>query len=164
MQRRRSRRLYRHDYAQGLYFVTVCTHRLAHLFGEIVDGELLPSQAGKIVAKEWQRTATVRPAVELDLFVVMPNHFHGLIAISDTTPAGQAVGKGMRPNSLGAIMAQFKSIVTKQCRSLGICRQASIWQRGYHDHIVRSERALNQIRQYILSNPLRWQEDRFNKG
>ena len=163
MQRRRSKRLYRHDYAQGLYFVTVCSYRLAHLFGEIVDGELLPSQAGKLVAKEWQQTATVRPAVELDLFVVMPNHFHGLIAISDEASYGQAVGKGMRPNSLGAIMAQFKSIVTKQCRSLGIGRQTPIWQRGYYDHIVRNERALNQIRQYILSNPLRWREDRFNE-
>ena len=156
-------RLYGHDYAHGLYFVTVCSYRLTHLFGEIVDGEFLPGPAGKLVAREWQRTATLRSAVELDCFVVMPNHFHGLIAISDEAPDGQAVGKGMRPNSLGAIMAQFKSMVTRQCRSQGICRQTPVWQRGYYDHIVRNERALNRIRQYILSNPLRWQADRFHR-
>ena len=99
--------------------------------------------------------------MELDLFVVMPNHFHGLIGISNEASDDQAAGKGMRPNSLGAIMAQFKSKVTKQCRSQGICRQRDIWQRGYHDHIVRNERALNRIRQYILFNPQRWEEDRF---
>ena len=117
---------------------------------------------GRLVAAEWQRTAILRATVELDLFVVMPNHMHGLICISDHLSSGlRADPKPGRSNTLGAIIGQFKSVVTKRSRSLEPPPRLPIWKRNYHDHIVRNEKDLDRIRNYIISNPSRWSEDRY---
>ncbi|MYE27564.1 MAG: transposase [Chloroflexi bacterium] len=163
MRARRSMRLPNYDYTQnGVYFVTICTYRFASLFGRIVDGYVQLNGLGRLVEEEWQRTAEVRPSVELDLFVVMPNHLHGLIWISHS-PKEPMSGKNttLGANSLGSIIAQYKSVVTKRSRNLADPVHWPIWKRNYYDHIVRNEGSLERIRRYILENPARWREDRF---
>ena len=162
-QRRKSPRLYGYNYGlAGIYFVTICTHRFTHKFGQIFDGDMRLNSLGRLVADEWQRTAILRTAVELDLFVVMPNHIHGLICITDHMSNGLRAGPmPKRSNSLGAIIGQFKSVVTKRSSSLEPPPRLPIWKRNYHDHIVRNETDLDRIRSYIIANPPRWSEDRY---
>jgi REP element-mobilizing transposase RayT len=180
---RRSIRLKGYDYTQpGAYFVTVCTHERADLFGEVVDGEMRLNDMGRVVAEEWFKTAALRPTVHLrsDEFVVMPNHVHGIIVIHDPG-VGAGVGAERRsapttgtsdlPNgprrnvaagSVGAIVRGFKSAVTYRINALRNHRGAPLWQRNYYEHIIRNERELHAIRQYIRNNPLKWALDRDN--
>nr|BCX01830.1 MAG: hypothetical protein KatS3mg041_1876 [Bacteroidota bacterium] len=169
--RRRSIRLKRYDYAQpGGYFVTICTYERAHLFGQVVDGEMVLNAFGRIVGEEWFRSAEIRAEIELypDEFVIMPNHIHGIVWIVETDVGahGRAPlhnGQLSRPpRSLGAFVAGFKSIVTKRINALRGTPGAPVWQRNYYEHIIRTEWALHAIRQYIADNPLRWHLDRYN--
>jgi len=178
---RRSIRLRGYDYTRpGAYFVTIVTRRRECLLGEIVDGKMVLSEYGRIVAEEWERTALVRPYVRLDEFVVMPNHIHGIIwivgddavgatrpvgATRRVAPTGSTTGgrpTGPRAGSLGAIIAQFKSAAAKRINQIRGTPGVPVWQRNYYEHIVRNERALNAIRQYIRNNPARWTDDREN--
>ena len=120
------------------------------------------NELGRLVAEEWQSTAAVRPSVEVDLYVVMPNHVHGLLLFySDKSEKTPERTRRMRANSLGSIFAQFRSKVTKRSRNLANPQRTRIWKRNYYDHIVRNEQSLERIRNYILENPSRWSEDRF---
>ena len=188
---RRSIRLRGYDYTQpGAYFLTICTHRCGHLFGRVVDGEMVLNVFGEIVREEWFRSAEIRAEIELfpDEFVVMPNHIHGIVWIVETDdggahgdeahdPAGahgpvgatgHHVGAHGRaplhrpPRSLGSFVAGFKSAVTKRVNAHRGTPGARVWQRNYYEHIIRHERALNAIRRYILYNPWRWHLDRYN--
>ena len=87
LSQRKSPRLPGYDYSQsGVYFITICTAGRAHLFGEIADGEMVLNDYGKIVQEEWERTPIIRPEIEIDWYVVMPNHFHAIIfIIGDST-------------------------------------------------------------------------------
>ena len=179
---RRSIRLRGYDYAgPGAYFVTICTYRHAHLFGQVVDGEMQPNAFGEIVREEWFHTAEVRANVLLyDYeFVVMPNHIHGIIRIMDAPAdarSGDPAGAQRRcaptddkrphvkPGSLGAIVRSFKSAVTKQINRLRGTPGARVWQRNYYEHIIRTDRALGAIRRYIAYNPIRWHLDRYNEN
>ena len=163
MYNRRTLRLRDYDYTQdGVYFVTICTHRLIQKLGRIVDGNLLLNDLGKLVDREWRKTEEVRSTVEVGLYVVMPNHIHGILLIRDSRHASPSTGRTtLPPNSLGSIVAQFKSVVTKRSRKLANPPSLPIWKRNYYDHIVRNEKDLDRIRQYILSNPARWSEDRY---
>lgn len=163
MHDRRSMRLPNYDYAgSGVYFVTICTYRFSTLFGRIVNGDILLNELGRLVEMEWQKTGEIRSSVSVDLFVVMPNHLHGLLWITngeaERIPERRST---IRAKSLGSIIAQFKSIVTKRSGSLARPPRKSIWKRNYYDHIVRNERSLERIRKYILENPALWSEDRF---
>lgn len=163
MHNRQSMRLPNYDYTlSGVYFVTICSYRFADVFGRIADGKMQLNELGRLVENEWQRTAAVRPSVEVDTYVVMPNHLHGLLWFSDGL-AGPVENSSetIRANSLGPIIAQFKSIVTKRSRSIASAPRSPIWKRNYYDHIVRSERALERIRNYIIENLASWSEDRF---
>ena len=112
--------------------------------------------------------AEVRKNVVIDEFVVMPNHFHGLIILEDTNDKdgnpnnvakmGQA-SSTLRAGSLGAIIGQFKVAVTRRAMSSNWYAGQRIWQRNYHDHVVRNEESFYQIRRYIRENPGRWHED-----
>ena len=172
MQKRRSSRLQGYDYRKdGVYFVTVCAYRHAKLFGTIDDGLMTPNIIGKMIVEEWHRTAELRPNVELDAFVVMPNHIHGIIVISNSD--GRAFQRNaptephVKPNrtlqarSLGAIVGRFKGKVSKRAHELPNCRDLVVWQRNYHDHIIRNEKSLQAIREYIATNPARWAEDSY---
>ena len=163
--RRRSIRLHGQDYAQaGAYFVTVCTERRVCLLGTIVGGEVELSAVGCIVLETWEALPARFPQVELDTFVVMPNHVHGIVVITDKTGAQQSsaptVGVadvGTRP-TLGQIMRAFQSISAKRCND-ALGRVGRFWQRNYYEHIIRDEADLVRLREYIVCNPGRWAED-----
>ncbi len=171
-----STRLAGWDYSGvGLYFVTICTREKECFFGGVVDSEMRLSPIGKIVTDEWQKTPTIRPNVALDEWVVMPNHMHGIIVINDpsvgtpravetprrgvsTKPDSQPVSSRLKRGSLGSIIGQFKSICTKRIWAQGYSHFG--WQERYYDRIIRNERALQNIRHYIASNPSKWNSDR----
>ena len=159
---RRSIRLPGWDYrGVGFYFVTICTHQRICLFD---DPDL-----HEIAANAWRYIPEQPHAshVALDEWVVMPNHIHGLVEIvtaptTENTQADQA--PRLQSGSLGSIVGNYKMLVSKRVkavkRRVGI--ELKVWQRGYWERIVRNERELNAVRQYIQENPLRWAEDRDN--
>lgn len=176
--RRRSIRLPHHDYSQpGGYFVTICADGLKCLFGEVVDGSVRLSKYGNIVRDEWLRTPQIRREIQVDAFVVMPNHFHGIVFIEDdgANPVGAhrraPTNRGAchaplrrKPKSIGSIIAGFKSAVTRRINEARALPGAPVWQRNYYEHVIRNESDLNGIRDYIASNPARWHEDENNLG
>jgi putative transposase len=191
---RRSVRLKEYDYSQaGAYFVTIVAHQREFLFGEIVNAGMQLNKIGKIVQWEWLEISKRLPYIELGTFMVMPNHFHGIIFIHEdvgATRQGQArtnpskepsqaitpvsiggsplragdVGtpRGTKSASLGAIIAQFKSRVTKRIWKIPEFKNKSIWQRNYHEHIIRDETDLQNKTDYIEANPLLWEQDEEN--
>jgi len=161
---RRSVRLKEYDYSQaGAYFVTIVTWQRECLFGEIEQGKMVLNEIGEVVREEWERTAMVRHNVKLGEYVIMPNHVHGvLVFVDDGVGATRRVAPTsttLQPRSLGAIMAQFKSIVTKRINGVQNVSGRPIWQRNYYEHIIRNEREMDRIARYIESNPLRWTDD-----
>ncbi len=183
---RRTIRLRDYDYRQnGAYFVTICSWNKECLFGEIIDGKMHLNENGMIVEKEWLQTPIVRSYAELDEFVIMPNHFHGIIVLIDNVVATRWVAQkrtarpfaqkraihriaptewivGAPSGSIGAIIGQFKSIVTKYINQIHNTPRVPVWQRSFHDRIIRNENELNEIREYILNNPLKWELDNEN--
>ena len=172
---RKSIRLKNYDYTQSaVYFVTICTHKRTETFGRVESDKVNLSEVGKIVEEEWLVTEAVRKRVILDEFIVMPNHIHGILAIldditatsrrvADLPPMERATGKvTLKSASLGAIAGQFKSKCTKRIRKLLKKPDFDVWQRNYHDHIVRDDRELETIREYIRMNPITWHYDRHN--
>ncbi len=178
---RRSMRFKGYDYSQsGAYFVTICTHQHQSLFGTIVGGEMVINSYGKVVGEEWFKSARIRSEIELfaDEFVVMPNHIHGIIWIVKDPTVGATRGIvratrrvaltsvsrpcGPKPGSIGAIIGQYKSAVTKRINQIRETHGEPIWQRNYHDRIIRDETELVNIRAYIADNPRRWSEDRYH--
>ena len=164
---RRSIRVQGHDYtSSSAYFVTICTADRTCLFGEIADDTPDLSEIGMIVDEEWRRSPQVRRNMALDAYVVMPNHLHGILFIDGATDGRRAshrlaptkTGPRNPAGSLGAIIGQFKSAVTKRV-SLLADAPAVVWQRGYYEHIIRDDADLNRIRTYIANNPARWAED-----
>ena len=181
---RRSIRLPDYDYrTTGAYFVTICTYQREMLF----DDPALRD----VVKATWQHIPHYNPRAQLDSWVVMPNHLHGIIVLAEEiekgkespgsgslrdhiTPAetnsvqrrhsGEALPllKGVLPGSLGAIIGNFKSVTARRINQLRHTPGQPVWQRNYYEHIVRDERALNAIRQYIADNPARWMWDTYN--
>ncbi len=170
---RRSVRLPRYNYAQtGAYFVTMCTHQREWLFGEVVDGEMQLNVFGCVV-EEWFASVRIRREIELDVFVVMPNHVHGIVWITEPVGAHgrapqHATGRApfptlqRKPRSLGAFVAGYKSAVTKRINISRNTPNAPVWQRNYHEHVIRNETALDAIRTYIANNSFHWAADRYN--
>ncbi len=166
---RRSIRLPEHDYTQpGAYFVTIVAAGRKCLFGNISDSEMHLNRFGLIVHEEWHRTREIRSEIELSTFVVMPNHMHGIVVISSDAHCASDVGAtgrsplrphGPKAKSLGALIAGFKSAVTKQINLLRRTPNAPVWQRNYYEHVIRDEKDWDRIRRYIESNPLTWAED-----
>ncbi len=159
---RRSIRLKNYNYTEeGAYFLTICTNQKQLLFGGVEDGNMLLSRLGAIAFHCWQEIPNHFPHIELDLFPIMPNHIHGILWIVESPSESQPsqyskVAAGSIPN----IIRCYKAAVTKQINQL--CQQKGtslIWQRNYYEQIIRDEKALNNIRQYILDNPLNWCDD-----
>ena len=211
---RRSIRLKGYDYAQsGLYFITICCHNRACIFGHIENGIMIMNQYGKIAHNHWKNTIEIRNNIELHEFVVMPNHIHGIIQISrrgvshtphvynkmgltDNIPTNDYHSSslhgvshtphvynemGLTDNiptndyhssslhgvcdtplrspsqTIGAIIRGYKSSVTKQLKLMGY--NDTIWQRNYHEHIIRNEQSYIHISNYIRNNPAHWDKD-----
>jgi REP element-mobilizing transposase RayT len=171
---RRSIRLAEYDYSRdGAYFVTVCAHGRECLFGSIADYAMALNALGQIAASEWLRTHALRPNVLLDEFVVMPNHFHGIIVITssvgslspkqDLRPDAHARGPLRSPSqTVGAIVRGWKGAVTKQINDLRGTSSSPVWQRNFYEHVIRNEQDMQAIREYIVSNPTRWDDDEQN--
>ncbi|MDF0666327.1 MAG: hypothetical protein P0119_09705 [Nitrospira sp.] len=161
---RRSIRLKGYDYAQaGAYFVTMCTQNRACLFGNVVDGQMRLNECGQVVADSWLWLSARYPHVDLDEWVVMPNHLHGIIIL--TGPDGRG-GSRTAPTEnrkpIGRLIGAFKTVSTKRLNTMHNSPGVPVWQRNYYEHIVRSEEALIHIRRYIVGNPAHWEEDREN--
>ena len=166
---RRSVRLQGYDYRQsGAYFVTICAYQKLCLFGQIREGKMIVNDLGKIIIDCWQLLSQVRRGVEIDAFVVMPNHIHGIILNFDEESVDGAT-RSLRnvhfstsnsySGSLGVIVGQFKRAVTIRSKLIAQLPEQPIWQRNFYEHIIRSERSLADIRKYICQNPARWLED-----
>jgi putative transposase len=181
---RRSIRLHNYDYASaGAYFVTICTQNRECLFGEIDAREMRLNNAGSIIEKGWMEAIGKFKGIELDEFVVMPNHFHGVIVIIGAPCADPPISEGKtniesigkitavadaRPGpALGDIVGAFKSITTHAYIN-GVAQQnwppfsGKLWQRNYYERVIRNDDELTRAREYIITNPLKWYEDENN--
>ena len=183
---RKSIRLKGYDYSQnGLYFITICTYNRECLFGEIIDKEMILNDAGKIANECWLNIPEHFPNAVLHEHVVMPNHVHGIIELSGTATAGDENNVGVQtvgvqnfeplppapppspqnqfqhiiPRSIGSIVRGYKIGVTKFFRDNTDIYH--VWQRNYHEHIIRSEQSYLRISEYIINNPKVWENDKF---
>ncbi len=168
---RRSVRLKGYDYTQaGAYYITVCSHLRECVFGDIDNGEMKLNEYGDIVKDEWMKTFLMRDNVEMDQFQVMPNHFHAIISICDVG-ARRAVPLHDVPTmqfgrpvsgSLSTIIRSFKSAVTNKINKLRNTPGHAVWQRNYHEHVIRDVGSLYKIRDYVARNPIDWVTDEHN--
>jgi REP element-mobilizing transposase RayT len=158
---RHSIRLRGWDYARpAAYFVTLCLEGNEHLFGKVVECAMQLSAYGRMVAACWNDLPRHYPHVRLDAFVVMPNHVHGIIEILN-------VGAGLKPaptdvkkhHALSEIVRAFKTFSARRINRLRETAGKPLWQRNYYEHIVRNARELATIRDYIATNPVRWDTD-----
>ena len=185
---RRSIRLQGYDYSQaGLYFITICCEDRICRFGQVENGTMILNKYGQIAYDEWMKTPEIRPNVKLHEFVVMPNHIHGIIQLLDIgrgelhSPDDNELhspddklhspddnrGVCKTPlrgpsQTIGAIVRGYKSSVTKQINLLrAFDTPIKLWQRNYHDHIIRNEQSYQRISEYIKNNPAKWDDDKF---
>jgi REP element-mobilizing transposase RayT len=154
---RKSLRLKGYDYHRdGWYFVTVCVLGRTHLLGEIDEVGMHLSAAGKMVQEIWDQIPARFPQVELDERVVMPNHLHGILVLTN--------GHGVIERALGDIIGAFKSISTDAyipgVRQQGWQRfDGRLWQRNDYEHVIRDGQSLRRIQEYIRGNPQGWGDD-----
>lgn len=176
--RRTSLRLRSYDYSSaGVYFVTIVTHRRAHLFGTVADGKMHLNDEGRSVEQAWNGIGKRFPSVEVDAYVVMPNHLHGLLRLSGSDLVGAPLVGARRaptrptqsqPPTLGDIIGAYKSVSTRAYID-GVRVNGwrpfpgRLWQRNYFEHIVRDEASLERIREYIHANPGMWETDPENR-
>ena len=164
--RRRSIRLPDYDYSQvGAYFVTICTWKWICLFGDIINTEMCLNGLGRVAQERWEDIPKHFSAVEIDAFVVMPNHLHGIIVITGDPleatqgPPLQYPPSGPPKGSVGAIVGSYKSAVSKRINAIRGAKGKPVWQRNYYEQIVLDEDHLNRVRQYIFDNPACWEND-----
>ena len=178
-----SSRLKGYNYSTpGAYYVTIVTKNRKCLFGNIENNKMIYNEVGKIVDNFWSEIPIHFPYVNMDEYVIMPNHLHGIIFIDETikpailtivetpdvetpdveTPDVETPKLGVSTNDLkirqpvGVIINQFKRACTIEIRKI---ENNFGWQSRFHDRIIRDENELNRIRQYIINNPLNWKSD-----
>ena len=174
--KRHSIRLKGYNYSQaGAYFITICTYERVCIFEDVFDGKIQINNAGEIANICWQQISEHFPNVVLDEYVIMPNHVHGIIFIVDNDvnvgvqniePLQQIENQSKNefqhiiPRSIGSIIRGYKIGVTKWFRKN--TDMHLVWQRNYFERVIRNEKELNRIRDYIIDNPLKWHEDKNN--
>ena len=174
----KSARLENWDYgSNAAYFVTICTQDRIHYFGEITNGIMQLSEIGLLAKKYWLEIPEHFPFVELDEFVIMPNHVHGIIIINkpdngqynnertvETPNLGVSTttmaSKKWKPASLGVIINQYKRICTINARKI---HADFAWQSRFHDHIIRNDESFHYISNYIKNYPTKWTDDKFHE-
>jgi len=184
---RRSIRLEGYDYSRdGAYFVTICAQDRRCVFGDVVDGKMQLNPIGKIVHEQWVAIPEYFQTVELDAYIIMPNHIHGIIIVG--APLAGALVNGALNNgalvngveinkikratarvapTVGQIVGAYKSLCVHQVLKWIKCNSpdsklGQLWQRNYWEHIIRHESELESIREYIRDNPARWNLDELN--
>ena len=172
---RKSIRLRHYNYCQpGSYFITICTHHRECLFGEILNGDMQLGEYGQIVSDCWQAIPEHFPQVQLDEFVVMPNHLHGILVLADLPEdmvladmampcpyGGRRFGEPVA-GSLSTIVGSFKSAATKYINQARGMKGMPVWQGRFYDHIIRDGGALENIRRYVRKNPQVWYQDQLH--
>ncbi|MCA0456404.1 MAG: transposase [Chloroflexi bacterium] len=153
---RKSPRLKGHDYTtDGSYFVTICTANRDYLFGDVVEGQMVLSASGHIAAACWLAIPQHYSQVEIDLYVVMPNHVHGMVVLhQDHLPKEKR-------HHLGRVIGTYKAAATREVNRMTNGLTGNLWQERFHDHIIRNEADLTRIRDYIVNNPALWEQDTF---
>lgn len=174
---RRSIRLKDYDYSTaGCYFVTICVQGGQCLLGDIVDGEMILTEYGRIAQESWLWLAERHNYISLDEHVIMPNHMHGIVVyLDDDDDTGLGASRSAPTHTqtdiastiaarkpLGRLIGAFKTIFTKRINELRGTERTPFWQRNYWEHIIRNERALVAIREYIVYNPVRWEVDKLH--
>lgn len=159
--------------------MTICTQRRRCLFGEIVEGHMVLNEAGKIIVRWWEETKHKFSNIELDEFVIMPNHVHGIIAIvgadlrvcPDSREQHETKKRRKQGEHTGSplqeIIQWFKTMTTNEYIQGVKARLYApfakrLWQRSFYDHVIRDEPSLHDIREYIHNNPLNWELDENN--
>lgn len=165
---RRSIRLPDYDYTfPAAYFVTLLAWQCRPVFGQVIDHTVQLSKTGVLAQREWLRLGQRFGHVELDEFVVMPDHVHGILLLTDvkdssseTNPADEPSAQPhVEPGSLGAIVRAYKSTVARLVNFNRFSDGGPLWQRNYYERVVDDERDLEQIREYIRSNPMNWPKE-----
>ncbi len=154
--------------------MTICTDQRQCLFGDVVDGQMVLNQYGAIVAETYQWLCQRYPYLYSDEWIVMPNHFHAIMVITDKPLRGgsrtaptineqynvNVINKQRKP--LGRLIGAFKTVSTKKINILRDTPATPLWQRNYYEHIIRDRDAMDQIRQYIINNPVSWKIDQLH--
>ena len=165
--RKKSLRLENYDYGKnGLYFITICTKHSQHLFGVIENGEMNLNSAGEMVESIWSEIPLFYKGFVLHEFVVMPNHFHGVIEIVFANEQWTSTGalSLQKQLTIPEIVHRFKTLTTRKYID-GVYNNEwesfhkKVWQRSYHEHIIRSDVSYRKIVEYVQLNPMRWKED-----
>jgi REP element-mobilizing transposase RayT len=176
-----STRLQNWDYSwAAAYFITICTQQRDHYFGDVKNGEMHLSPIGIVADVLWHEIKNHAINIQLDAFVVMPNHVHGILvldggdgggngggdavvktghALSLQKNIGQSRFQHIGHNSVSSIIGSYKSAVTKHAHRLGYDFE---WQTRFYDHIIRDIDSFERIQTYIINNPLKWKEDKFH--
>ena len=180
--RRKIIRWQKWDYSSpGRYFITICTKNRVHYFGEIKDGKMILSNIGVIADILWYEIKNHAKNVELDAFVVMPNHIHGILILKNdkmdgdgrvkacldpaiannnaNTNPGQKRFRNPGKNTVSSIIGSYKSAVSRHAHRLGYEFE---WQSRFWDVIIRSDTEFYRIRNYIKNNVKNWKEDKFH--
>jgi putative transposase len=171
---RRSVRLKGYDYSKkGLYFITICIQNYLCLFGNIKKGEMKLNNAGLMIKHQWQALIHRFDKIKLHEFIVMPNHFHGivefvgapLVGVQNTVPSTSGQPQGIAP-TVGDVVGVYKSLTTndyiQNVKQNNWQRfNKKLWQRNYYEHIIRDEISYHQISEYIQTNPLKWGDDTY---
>lgn len=183
-----SARLQNWDYGtDGAYFITICTDKREHFFGEIVMSKMELNQLGEIAHNIWAQIPDQFPYVELGNFVIMPNHTHGILIINklQTMPGNSIEAPFLTPQSQSKVTNSENENIGGICGDKNPMLQENIsriirwykgrcsfemrkinpdfnWQTRFHDHVIRNSRAFDTIQNYIEANPLKWKEDKFH--
>jgi putative transposase len=149
--------------------VTICTHRRACILGDVINSEMRLNEFGVIVNDYWNEIPGHFLNVGIDVFIVMPNHVHGIIALTDNCRGGVSPPNSggeatspLRKHTLGQVIAYFKYQTTKSINRIRNTPGTPLWQRNYYEHVIRNENDIGEIREYIVNNPLKWELDREN--
>lgn len=145
---RKHTRLRGYDYtSHGAYFITVVTQDRQRILAAIGGGIASPTTLGDAVRRSWLTLPALFPGLTLDEFVLMPDHVHGIVFLD---------GSGV---SLPRVVQSFKSFTTREYLAM-VSRDERVstrlWQRDYFDRVIRDERELDAVREYIRANPARW--------
>lgn len=160
--RRKQLRLKSYDYStNGAYYITICTYNRRNLFGEIINGKVVVNKYGEMIDNCWNDLTCRFNNIILDKFIIMPDHFHGIIIIGNDFSYkkcnGQAQGLPLQM-TISQIIGAFKSITTNEFIRLYNSNVTfyKLWQRGFYEHIIRNKYELEQTRKYIINNPFLW--------
>ncbi len=171
MRERKLNRLRDYDYSEaGGYFITVCTFNREYLFGKISNQEIELNDIGEIVEQWWLKLENKFTEVKQDYHVIMPNHIHGIIMVSDGKNDVGAIHELPLPRDrierrrmlIPKVIGYFKMNSSKYINRLRDATGYPLWQRNYYEHIIRNDNELYRIREYIQNNPLKWELDREN--